>query len=373
MRVGIDARLVSGRNTGDRTYWRGLLSGLSALPGDHEFLLYARTQPDSEDVPRLDERFRWRIVPAATDRTWSLGTFPLSASRDRIDVAHVQYTVPLFMKAPVVTTIADISFRLFPQMFPRKDAFLLGTTIPWSISLAAAVIAVSKSTRDDILSHYRSTPPGKVHAIHNGVDERYRPAAADRAGAIRDLVKVRYTHDRPYVLCVGLLQPRKNVPLLLRAFRRARREAGLPHVLAVVGRRGWLAEETEQAIAEAGDDVVFTGYVPDGDLPMLYQGADALAFPSLYEGFGLPVAEAMACGCPVIAGNTSSLPEVAGDAGLLVSPNDEDAWAGALARLLRDEALRADMSRRGLEQARRFSWTVAAGQTLEVYRQAAKL
>ncbi|MDR3710541.1 MAG: glycosyltransferase family 1 protein [Capsulimonadaceae bacterium] len=371
MKIGIDARLVAGRNTGDRTYWRGLLTGLSQTPSDHEFYLYVRRDPAPEEQLPLDERFHWRVIPAANERLWSLTAFPFAAGKDRVDVAHVQYTVPPLMRAPVVTTIADISFKILPQLFPAKDAFLLGRSIPSSIRRAAAVIGVSESTRNDILTYYPGTPPEKVHAIYNGIESRYRPRTVIEQDLDRDVAKVRYTLDKPFVLCVGLLQPRKNVPLLLRAFTRARNAAGLPHVLAVAGRRGWLAKETENAIAEAGDAVVFLGYVPDDDLPSLYGTADALAFPSLYEGFGLPVAEAMACGCPVICGNTSSLPEVAGDAAILVSPTDEGAWTQALTRLLTSPELRRSLGARGIEQARRFSWRTAAEQTLAVYEAAA--
>jgi len=154
----------------------------------------------------------------------------------------------------------------------------------------------------------------------------------------------------------------------LSAFGRAKRGAHFPHVLAIAGRRGWLAHEIETAIADAGDDVVFTGYVADEDLPKLYGAADALAYPSIYEGFGLPPAEAMACGCPVITSNTSSLPEVVGDAGILLPPTDEDAWVDALKRLLTDDALRMELGDRSVLRAMRFSWTDAAQQTLSVYR-----
>jgi len=369
MKIGLDARLITGRNTGDRTYWRGLIGGLAQIGGDDEFFLYVRKPVDPSDLPPLGPRFHIRVVPSIHERLWSLAAFPLAAERDRIDVAHVQYTVPPFMPAPTVTTIADISFKLFPHLFPRKDAFILGRSIPASIARAAAVIGVSENTRRDILANYPSAAPEKVFAVYNGVDPIYRQPTVAQAESYREFVKLRYTLSGPYLLCVGLLQPRKNVPLLLRAFQRAKSAAALPHVLVIAGRRGWLAEETEKLIEQAAGDVVFTGYIADEDLPKLYAAADALAYPSLYEGFGLPPAEAMACGCPVITSNTSSLPEVVGDAGILLDPTDEDAWTEGLARLLTDGALRKELGERAAVRAQRFSWITAAQQTLDVYRE----
>lgn len=371
MKVGIDARLLAGRNTGDRTYWRGLIGALGRLDGDDAYYLYMRCEPDPAELPALTDRCRIRIVPAPHDRLWALAAFPLALRRDRVQVAHVQYTAAPFMPAPTVTTIADLSFKLFPELFPRKDAFLLNLSIPSSIARAAAVIGVSENTRRDILRCYPKTDPAKVHAIHNGVDPIFRVPTPAQKESYREAVKLRYTLGRPYIVCVGLLQPRKNLPLLLRAFVKAKRAAAAEHVLAIVGRRGWLTGEIEQAVAQAGDDAFFTGYAPDEDLPMLYGAADALAYPSLYEGFGLPPAEAMACGCPVIASDSSSLPEVVGDAGLLVSPKDEEGWVQALIRLLTDEALRRRLSELGAARAQQFTWTAAANATRDVYRQVA--
>ncbi|HEY3328446.1 MAG TPA: glycosyltransferase family 1 protein [Capsulimonadaceae bacterium] len=371
MRVGIDARLLTGRNTGDRTYWLGLVKGLAALPDINEYILYCRETPAFDQMPMLDGRFTTRIVPSRHDRIWSAVSFPLALRKDRVDVAHVQYTVPPFMPAPTVTTIHDISFKLLPHLFTAKDRAILGGTIPSSIARAAAVIGVSQNTRDAILAEYPGTPPEKVHAILNGVDPVFRPIADTERDSVRAHLKDAYGIDRPYVLCLGLLQPRKNVPFLIKAFARARREASLPHVLVVAGRSGWMAAETEAAISSAGGDVLFTGYIPDEDLPRLYGAADALAYPSLYEGFGLPAAEAMACGCPVIVSNTSSLPEVVGDAGILASPTDTDAWVAALTSLLTDSAMRDDLHTKGIERAKLFTWEKMATETLAVYRAAA--
>ncbi len=372
MIVGIDARLLCSRNTGDRTYWLGLIRGLQELEEVHQYYLYVRELPELGEFPQLDFRFTMRLVPAKFDRLWSVYSLPLAMKKDQVDVAHVQYTVPPWMPAPTVTTIHDISFKLLPYLFTAKDRTILAKTIPSSIKRAAAVIGVSESTRTSILDNYPGTPPEKVHAILNGVSPLYKPLPPDQIEANRNDIRSRYGIPGPFVLCLGLLQPRKNVPFLLRAFARAKKEANLPHTLVVAGRRGWMADATEAAIASAGGDVVFTGYVPDEDLPRLYAAADALAYPSLYEGFGLPPAEAMACGSPVIASNTSSLPEVVGDAGLTIDPTDSEAWTAGLIRLLTDPALAAELSSKGIERAKRFTWAKAAADTLAVYESVAR-
>jgi len=368
MRIGIDARLLTGRHTGDRTYWRGLISGLAALPNEgDEFFLYFREAPETSQLPPLNSRFTIRIVPSPNDRLWSAAAFPIALKNDHADLAHVQYTVSPLIPVPVVTTIADITFKLFPELFTLKDRLLLGATIPPSIRKAAAIIAVSENTRRDILREYPVASGDKVVAVHNGVDPIYKPATLEENSAFRDRLKRKYNIDSPFLLSVGVLQPRKNAPLLIRAFLAARRDAGFAHRLVIVGKKGWLSEETEKAIEDAGDNVLFPGYADDEDLRALYCAADALAYPSLYEGFGLPPVEAMACGCPVIAGNTSSLPEVVGDAGILIDPRDEASWRREIASLLTDPAKRAALGAQGSIQASRFSWTRCAKETLAVY------
>jgi glycosyltransferase involved in cell wall biosynthesis len=292
----------------------------------------------------------------------------MALKRDKTDLAHVQYTVPLMSTVPVVTTIADITFKLFPELFTFKDRTLLNLSIPASIKRSAAVICVSENTRNDILKAYPDTPSNKAIAIHNGIGSEFTPASVEDIAMFRDRVKEQYNIDGDYVLSVGVLQPRKNAPLLIRAFLKAKADGNLPHRLVIVGKRGWLSDQTEKAIADAGENVIFAGYAADDDLRALYCCADCLAYPSLYEGFGLPPAEAMACGCPVIAGNTSSLPEVVGDAGLLVDPKNQDAWSEALVCLLTDARLRETLAQKGLRQVKRFSWITAAQKTLLVYR-----
>jgi glycosyltransferase involved in cell wall biosynthesis len=368
MRIGIDARTVAGRFTGDRTYWRGLLSGLSQLDADHEYFLYVRDAvPDGSDAIELGDRFAWRIVPASNDRIWSLTALPHAARSDKIDVMHVQYTVSPFFRVPVVTTIHDISFRLFPKLFSAKDRALLNISVPAAVRLASRVIGVSENTRRDILRAYAGTPPHKVVAIPLAASSDFKPQDEADRERNRRLLEARHAIRGPYVLAVGVLQPRKNLPLLIRAFRAAKRIARRPHRLVITGKHGWMTAEIDTALREAGDDVLFTGYVPDEHLPLLYGCADMMCYPSLYEGFGLPPLEAMACGCPVVVSRSSSLPEVVGEAGIMLDPERLSEWIDAIAALLDSAPDRTRLSESGLAQAAKFSWRRTAMQTLAVY------
>ena len=381
MRIGIDARLLGGRHTGDRTYWRGLLAGLALEDCQNEYLLYVRETPDASmvqlfDTRRATQNFRYRVLPAKSDRVWSLVTLPNAMSRDKIDVAHVQYTVsPLFFARSicVVTTVHDITFRLFPKLFRPMDRLLLNLSVPYSVRRSCGVIAVSDNTRKDILRAYHPRPETKLVATLLAAGPEFRVLSETDRSLARTLLQEQYGiggDGLPYALAVGVLQPRKNLLLLLRAFTAARRLHGFPHRLAVVGKVGWLASEIEAALraGEASGDVVLVGYVPDDHLPLLYNCADLMCYPSLYEGFGLPPLEAMACGCPVAASDISSLPEVVGSAGALLDPRKPGEWIDTLGRVLLDPVQRRQMSVDGLAQASKFSWQQTARETLAVYK-----
>lgn len=367
MRIGIDARALSGRFTGDRTYWRGLIGGLAEIDRENEYLLYLREPAVEGGELELSPNFKRRLLPATNGRLWSFIHFPRALEKDRVDIAHVQYTVPPVLPCPVVTTIHDISFRLFPDLFAAKDRFILNTGLPSSLKRAAAVIAVSENTRRDILKAFPGTDPRKVVATPLASDSRYHVLTPTEQESAAKLVNERYGLGRPYLLSVGVLQPRKNVPLLLRAFARAKTQAHLPHRLAVVGKRGWLSLETEAAIQAAGESVVMTGYAPDEHLPALYSSADAFCYPSLYEGFGLPPLEAMACGCPTLSSTASSLPEVVGDGGVLIDPRDIEAWVRGIIEISTDQALQEKLRRAGPARAALFSWKGTAQLTKKVY------
>ena len=377
MRIGIDARTLSGRYTGDRTYWRGLIGGLAAVDAANEYVLYTRLPLDGDPPPGLGANVsRRQVALSQSDALWMLNGWPRALKADKIDVAHTQYNIPLLgTPCPVVTTVHDVSFRVHPDLFLPRDRWILNTLVPRSMRKAARVIAVSESTRRDILRFYPRVSKDNVRVVLEAADSRFRPPAGGQETARAAANKKLDLDDRPYLLAVGVLQPRKNLALLLDAF--ALVKLGLkiggespPHRLVIAGKRGWLDETDAQLAALPGEvtrDILLAGYVPDDDLPTLYGGADALCYPSRYEGFGLPPLEAMACGCPVLCSRSSSLPEVVGDAGILLPPDDSDAWARALGKLLSAPPILARWRERGPARAALFSWEKAARETLEIY------
>ena len=375
MRIVVDGRTLTGRFTGDRTYWRSLLRVMPCLAPNDTFLVYSRTPIPEGELPDLPNVER-RVVEASSERLWALAALPNAARRDRADLIHVQYTIPprRLCPCPVITTVHDISFRLYPQWFPLKHRLLMNLTVPPSMRQADAVITDSESSRDDILRVYR-LPEHRVVAIPLGLPEGFG-TEGDPAEA-RRFVAEKYGLTEPFLLAVGVMQPRKNLRMLARAFGQAKKRFDIPHTLAFVGKAGWGTEENrlrDEAEAGGGDLAVlglcFPGYVDDADLPKLYRACAALAHPALYEGFGFPPLEAMACGTPVVVSDRPALPEVVGEAALILPATDVDAWAEGLFRIVDDAALRRELALRGPLRAARFSWETTAHRTLAVYRAA---
>ncbi|NLO06738.1 MAG: glycosyltransferase family 4 protein [candidate division WS1 bacterium] len=376
LRIGIDARAISYPKTGDRSYTLGLIDGLARLRRggtvSHEFVLYFDQEPPEQlscaAENALDPGWSVHVLGAPHGRLWTLQALPRAAKEDGIDVLHVQYNGPRIRRPALVTTVHDISFRLHPEWFPLKDRLLLDLGLRSTLSVARHVFAVSEFTRAGVISSY-GVPPERVSVTYNALPPAF--TAPDEAAVERVLAA--HGLSRPYVLFVGVRQPRKNLPRTVAAFVSAKQSGALPHRLVLAGKAGWRATETERAIAEAGEDVLPLGYVPDEDLPALYAGADLLLFPSLLEGFGIPVLEAFACGTPVVTSDESALPEIAGDAALLVNPRDEEGIAGAILRVLNEPTLRDELVRRGFERLRLFDWQETARRTVAGYERAVEV
>jgi Glycosyltransferase len=272
---------------------------------------------------------RWRLTTA-------LRHF-LGLSMDRffagVDLFHAtEHLLPRFSSVRTVFTLHDLIFLFYPEAHKPLNRWFLTLMMPRFLRAADAVIAVSECTKRDAMRLY-GLDEAKIRVIYEGVSPRFRPASPEAIAAVR----ARYNLPECFILYVGTIEPRKNLTALLEAFHHLLATHDLR--LVIVGKKGWLYEGFFRRLRELGleDRVIFTGYVPDEDLPAIYSAADLFVFPSLYEGFGLPVLEAMACGTPVVCSNTSSLPEVAGDAALLVDPTDVRALAGAIERVLTDE------------------------------------
>jgi glycosyltransferase involved in cell wall biosynthesis len=299
---------------------------------------------------------------------WEQAVLPLRLSELRIDVLHSpHHTTPLLpCGCRRVVTIHDLTFLLLPERYPPTRRLYFQVMTRLAARVADAIIVPSEAVRGDVMRLLPASggPTERLFVIPEAAGAAFHPQDAVAIEAVRR----RYGLEGPFLLSVGSLEPGKNRERLLQAFARLQAR-GLKHTLVVAGQRAWRYEGEAPLARRLGlaDSVRFLGHVPQADLPALYSAADLFVFPSLYEGFGLPALEAMACGTPVVASNVSALPEVVGDAALQVSPLDVEALAGAIEGLLRDDRLRADLRERGLERAAQFSWEKAARQTAEVY------
>ncbi len=345
---------------------RALLT--SALPDERLEIFYndpLRRQP-APPLDALPRKVLW-----LSNKLWRMSVLVAQLARipqDRIchgaDLFHAtDHLLPYLSHARSVFTLHDLAFRFYPETHTRLNRWFLTLMMPRFLRAADAIIAVSECTKQDALRLY-GIDRAKIMVIGEGVHPRFRSVGPQ----ITSDVRRKYGLPEHFILAVGTIEPRKNLPILFEAFKQAQR----PEVkLVIAGKKGWLYDRTFARLRELGlgQRVAFTDFVPDEDLPALYTAAEAFAFPSLYEGFGLPVLEAMACGTPVLCSNTSSLPEVAGDAALPISPGDVRGWAQAIEQITRDATLRAELRQRGLRQAKRFSWEETARQTREVYRE----
>ncbi len=378
MRIVLDGATLTGRFTGDRTYWLNLISNLpSAMPSTEFIVVTPSALP--EDCLPYHPNLKFKVYPTANSRAWTMRTLPHAAFEQGGDILHTQYTTPLTASCKVVTSVHDISFRLHPEWFPLKHRLLMNLTVPLSMRQAQRVLTLSQSSKADIVRTY-NLPNDKVEVVPLGVSQLYHSCYSDTTvDAARQFITDTFQIDRPFLLAVGVMQPRKNLALLTRAFGMAITRYQLPHKLVFTGKDGWGCgrKELEDAItqtagAEAVDRLHFTGYVEDEDLPKLYRASTAFAYPSLYEGFGLPPLEAMACGTPVLASNAPAMPEVVGDAALLADPVSIEEWSDAIARALTDEALQADLIAKGLERVKLFRWERTAAITASIYESVLK-
>lgn len=368
MHIAIDAHAVGTGLAGNETYAANLIEALAEVDAENRYTVYVTKQ---EAVERFEGRWpnvRARRTLPHTPLVRIPFTLSAELRRRPVDLLHVQYTAPPLAPCPVVATIHDLSFEHLPETFKRRSWMQLRFTVRRTARRAAHIITPSEYTRRDIIRTY-GIRPERVSVIPLAAAEHFRPVT-DKEELSR--VLRHYGIVGEYILAVGSIQPRKNLARLIHAYadlRRKRPRSNLPQ-LVLVGRQAWLSGETLKAIEERGvrDSTLLPGYVSEADLPALYSGALCFVYPSYFEGFGLPPLEAMRCGTPVLNGNLTSMPEVVGDAGLMVDPFDTGALSVALARLIDDDALRAELSARGLRRAGAFDWRETARRTIEVYR-----
>jgi glycosyltransferase involved in cell wall biosynthesis len=370
LRIAIDAHSVGAKLAGNESYATNLIEALAHVDTVNEYTLYVTT---AEARARFSQRwpnFRVQTTFPHTPLIRIPVTLAAELRKRPVDVLHVQFTAPPFSPCPVVVSVHDLSFEHLPQTFNRRSRTQLRLTVRHSVKRAARILTLSEHTRRDMIETY-GTSPERITAIPLAA-----PSYFGRVREERELQRVRHIYgiEGDYILCVSSIQPRKNLPRLVRAYESLRNKRGpgkLPK-LVLVGKCAWLYDETLRSIEEGrmNDSIILTGYVPQSDLPALYSGSICFVYPSYFEGFGLPPLEAMKCGTPVIAGNRTSLPEVVGDAGILVDPFDVNAIAAAIERLVDDPDLRQQLSVKGVARSRLFDWNETARRTLNVYKQA---
>lgn len=368
MRIGFDATAIPANRTGAGNYIFNLVQGLAQIDAHNEYMIFAKPEHVGEfgiDQPNVHFTavdLRSRPLRLA----WEQVGLPLKLRQMRIDVLHSpHYTMPLPKTTKSVVTFCDMTFHLLPEMHSRSKQIFFKRMMRWSARHADRLIAISESTRRDVI-RLLDVAPDQILSIPLAASSEYRslPAACVAEVCARyDLTPGRY------IAYVGVLEPRKNVPQLIEAYAALAKD--FPDVpLVIAGKKGWMYDAIFQRLTELGleERVRFLGYVPDADLTPLYNGARVFVYPSRYEGFGLPVLEAMQCGTPVITTNISSMPEVAEDAALLVAPDDVAELTAALRRVLTDDALARDLGARGQARAATFSWQRCSRETLEVYQ-----
>ena len=371
MRIAIDAHSVGNQLAGNETYAVNLIEALAEVDQSNQYTLYVTRQSAVDRFANRWPNFKIKRTVPHTPLVRIPVTLSAELRRNPVDVLHVQYTAPPLAPCPVVVTIHDLSFEHLPETFNRRSRAQLRLTVRRTARKAAQILTLSEFSRRDIVDTYRIAPD-RVSVTPAAAPSHFKPIEDET-----ELRKIReiYGIERDYILSVSSIQPRKNLIRLIEAYsclRGLRPEGKLPQ-LVLVGKRAWLDNETFRAAQRhsANNDIAFTGYVAEKDLPALYSGATCFVYPSFFEGFGLPILEAMQCGAPVIGGNRTSIPEVVGNAGLLFDPFNTNSLVQALTRVLDDLECRTALRTRGLARAKEFDWKQTALMTLQAYQKAA--
>lgn len=381
MKIGIDIRLIGKKRTGDEAVFFNLVKNLASIDNTNEYFLFT----DISDAPTLEDisvsldirdkpNFEIISLQSRNRFAWNLWTLPSYLRKTPVDIYHTQYIVPRFVpkKTKIITVIHDISFNFFPRLIKFSDLIFLKTLIPLSIRRADKVIGVSEFTRKEIIKYYKINPQ-KTAFIHNSIDNDsfYKKYSVEELEAVRK----KYNLPEKFILYIGTLQPRKNLPRLTEAYAQIKKELGSETKLVLGGARGHNFDKRIDAKIKKlslENDVTFTGFIDAGDKLAVFQLADIFCFPSLYEGFGIPILEAMAAGTPVLASDIPPHREVAEEAAEFFDPNDENNLAEKLISLLQDSALKKALIEKGWERVSKFSWQDSARKMLAIYEDMAR-
>lgn len=378
MNIAIDIRNIGRKRTGDEVVFLNLVRELARGDAENEYLLFLDRRTDGElrDIEKRlgiieKKNFHFVSLPAKNKFDWNLWYVPRSLRAHAVDIYHTQYIVPFFVpkRTKLVTHIHDVSFRAYPKYIAPIDRFFLNALIPKSIHRADQIIAPSEFTKREIMKYYR-VPEEKISVIYNAVAPEFF-AEENKSRENFEAIREKYRLPKSFLLYIGTLQPRKNIPMLLEAFR-SLRESDPDLGLVLAGNRDGhhFDIRIDKTIARFNleNAVVFPGFIDQSDLPALMSGARALVFPSYYEGFGIPILEAMSRGVPVIASDIPALREAGGDAAMFVSPDNPMLFSKALRTICEHASIREELVQKGLIRARYFSWERSAQNLLAVYR-----
>lgn len=352
MKIGIDIQTTLGQKTGFGFYVENLVRHLKKYNHTNQYKLY---KPDSSVDFNAPKRFRWDQF-----------VFPNMAKKDHVDILHQPcFSAPVWYRGKIVVTIHDLIAIKFGQDIPFYSRQFFGKWMPFSYRYADRIIAISEHTKKDIINILK-IPEEKITVIYEAADEACKFVTDKK---IINRVKEKYNITGDYLIHIGTINPRKNLEFLIKVFSQVVKTH--PDMkLVITGKKGWYYEGLFELVEklDLAKSVVFTGYIEDEEKPALYTGAKIFLFPSIYEGFGLPILESMACRTPVISSNTSSLPELMGDAGILLDPKDKTGWVNEINRLLSNETLRQKFIDKSSHQLGKFSWDKCAKETIKVYK-----
>jgi glycosyltransferase involved in cell wall biosynthesis len=365
MNIGIDISCLSAAKTGVGLYTYHLIQALLAIDTVNRYYLFSAQPVELPDAVKAAVPVVSASHLKITTPLWEQVQLPRLLTKNKIDVFHTpNYVAPILSHIPIVITVHDLSVYLFPKMHPFYRRWRHQLLFPASVNRAVSIITVSEQTKKDLAGLFPITAD-KTITIYNGLPVWFS----------QDSTQALPNQELPeqYILFVGTIEPRKNIELMLQSFAQVKHQHHIPHKLVVIGGNGWGKNEMHLHLQkyDIQNEVVFTGHLEYNQLPPIYQRASLLVFPSIYEGFGFPPLEAMACGIPVIASKISSIPEVVGDAGILLDLNNPQLWSETIYTVLTNQQLQQELRLKGIDRAKQFSWDKTAKLTLTVYEQAA--
>jgi glycosyltransferase involved in cell wall biosynthesis len=366
MQIGIDSRLPFYQLGGISQYILHLIPALAELDQENLYVIFHSRRDERCYLPAA-QNFRRLNLWTPCHHRWERWALSMELIPHKLDLWHSpDFIPPGFGLKRRIITVHDLNFIYYPQFLTAESRRYYAGQIEWAVQTADHIVADSHATRHDLIERLQ-VPADKVTTIHLAANPIFEQTYPDD---VVDKTLRQLNLPRGFILFVGTLEPRKNLPGLIKAYHQLRSETAVDVPLILVGGRGWIYDEVFATIEDLGLglDVRHLSGIFDEQLAHLYTAAGMLVTPSFYEGFGLPALEAMHCGCPVIVSNRGSLPEVAGDAGILLDPDDINGWVGAMAQVLTDNSLRQKMVRRGRIQAQQFTWRKAAAETLRLYQ-----